>query len=65
MNAEKHFCEKERLNQALSGKLDPLVDSMKNLLKEYNIDLMPGVAYDTCCYVLEELHLDKFNLPKW
>jgi len=63
MNVEKHIRDKERLNQALNGKLDPLAHSMKELLEEYNIDLTPGVAFDTYCYVLEELHLDKFNLP--
>ena len=64
MNVEKHIREKERLNQALNGKLDLLTNSMKALFKEYNIDLMPGVAFDVCRHVIEKLHLDRLNLPE-
>lgn len=65
MDAEKHIKEKERLNQALNGKLDSFVVSVKVLLTEYNVDSMPGVGFDLCRYVIEELHMDRLNLPEW
>lgn len=65
MDAEKHIKEKERLNQALNGKLDSFVVAVKVLLTEYNVDSMPGVGFDLCRYVIEELHMDRLNLPEW
>ena len=63
MDAEKHVREKERLNQALNGNLDKITEDIKNVLRKNNIDLSPGLAIDTCVYVIEELHLEKLNLP--
>lgn len=65
MDAEKHIKEKERLNQALNGKLDSFVWDAKALLTEYNVDSMPGVGFDLCRYAIEELHMDRLNLPEW
>ena len=62
MDAEKHVREKERLNQALNGNLDKITEDIKNVLRKNNIDLSPGLAIDTCVYVIEELHLEKLNL---
>ena len=63
MDAETHVREKERLNQALNGNLDKITEDIKNVLRKNNIDLSPGLAIDTCVYVIEELHLEKLNLP--
>jgi len=63
LDAEKHVREKERLNQALNGNLDKITEDIKNVLRKNNIDLSPGLAIDTCVYVIEELHLEKLNLP--
>ncbi|MBS6954803.1 MAG: hypothetical protein KH230_16405 [Enterocloster asparagiformis] len=63
MDAKKHVAEGERLNQALNGKLEELSESMKKLLLKYNLDSMPEVASDAFRYVLEELHLERFNPP--
>lgn len=65
MDAEKHIREKERLNQALSGKLSDLQSEMEQLFKKYSIDNTPGLAHDVSCFVIEELHLKKFNLPEY
>lgn len=65
MDAEKHIREKERLNQALSGKLSDLQSEMEQLFKKYDIDCTPGLAHDVSCFVIEELHLKKFNLPEY
>ncbi len=61
MDAKKHVTEGERLNQALNGKLEELSESIIILLTEYNLDSMPEVASDAFRYVLEELHLERFN----
>lgn len=64
MDAEKHVREKERLNQALNGELDSFVESAKTLFLKYNIDSMPGIGFDLCRYVIEELHIARLNLPE-
>jgi hypothetical protein len=63
MNAEKHVRERQRLNQALNGNLDKTCESIKKCLVENCIDASPGIAFDTFCYVLEEFHLERLNLP--
>jgi hypothetical protein len=65
MDAEKHIREKERLNQALSNRLSEMQSEMEQLFKKYDIDAMPGLAHDVSCYVIEELYLSRFNLPKY
>ena len=64
MDAGKHIREKERLNQALSGKLSEIQSEMEQVFKKHAIDVMPDLAHDVSCYVIEELYLGKFNLPK-
>lgn len=54
MEAEKHVREKERLNQALNGKLSQAVDDIKNALRKNNIDHSAGIAVDVCIYAIEE-----------
>ena len=64
MDIEKHIREKERLNQALSGRILEMQSEMEQLFKKYSVDAMPGLAHDVSCYVIEELYLSRFNLPK-
>lgn len=63
MDASRHVAEGKRLNQALNGELDRVSNSIKEVLIHNNLHLTPGIAFDTLCYVLEELHLEKLNLP--
>lgn len=63
MDASKHVREGMRLDQALNGELDKISSSIKEVLIQNNLHSMPGIAFDTFCYVLEELHLEKLNLP--
>ena len=48
MNAEKYLEEKARLSQALNGQenLDSAVTAITDVLKKYNLNLMPGTAFD-------------------
>ena len=46
MDAEKHVQEKERLNQALNGKLTQAVDDIKDALRRNNIEYSAGIAVD-------------------
>lgn len=64
MEIEKHIREKERLNQALDGKLTTAQKELEELFKKYGIDAMPGLAHDFSNFVIEELYLKRFNLPK-
>ena len=64
MDAEKHVQEKERLNQALNGKLTQAVDDIKDALRKNNIEHSAGIAADVCIYAIEELHLEKLNLSR-
>lgn len=41
MDAKKHIKEKERLNQALNGKLDKVAKEIKAVFQQNNIDLTP------------------------
>lgn len=43
--------------------MSTVCEDIKNVLRKNNIDLSPGLAIDTCVYVIEELHLEKLNLP--
>lgn len=65
MDIEKHIREKERLNQALSGRLTEIQSEMEQLFRKYAVDAMPGLAHDVSCYVIEELYLGRFNLPEY
>lgn len=62
---EKHIRERERLNQALSGKLSEIQKEMKQLFQKYAIEALPGLTHDVSCYVIEELYLERFNLPEY
>lgn len=64
MDAEKHVREKERLNQALNGKLTQAVDDIKDALRRNNIEHSAGIAVDVCIYAIEELHLERLNLSR-
>lgn len=62
---EKHIRERERLNQAVSGKLPEIQNALGQVFKKYGVDSMPGLAHDVSCYVIEELYLERFNLPEY
>ena len=64
MDVKRHLKDEDRLNQALNGKLPELVEEFQELLKKYNLDLMPETAFDCCKYALEEIQLAKINLPE-
>ena len=64
MEIEKHAREKERLNQALDGKLTTAQNEMEELFKKYRLDAMPGLAHDFSNFVIEELYLKRFSLLK-
>ena len=64
MEIEKHVREKERLNQALDGELATAQNELEELFKKYRMDAMPGLAYDFSNFVIEELYLKRFSLPK-
>ena len=64
LDAEKHVREKERLNQALNGKLAQVVDDIKDALIRNNIEHSAGIAVDVCIYTIEELHLERLNLSR-
>lgn len=65
IDTRKHVREEERLDRALSGKLSEFFKDFYEVLKNYDIDLMPEIAFDCCKYVLEEIHLRKINLPEY
>lgn len=46
MDAERHLKEKERLNQALDGNLDRIVEDIVTALKKNNIEHSPGIAFE-------------------
>lgn len=64
MDAEKYIQEKERLSQALNGQenLDGAVTAITDALKKYNLNLMPGTAFDVMCFTLETIHLGNYDL---
>lgn len=65
LKAEEHIRKKDRLNQALSGKLSDIQSEMEQVFKKYAMDAMPELAHDVSCYVIEELYLGRFNLPEY
>ena len=71
MNAEKYLEEKARLSQALNGQenLDSAVTAITDVLKKYNLNLMPGTAFDVMCFTLETMHLGNYDfnqhIIKW
>lgn len=65
MDAKRHIREKERLNQALNGKLPEFFKDFHEVLKNYNIDLMPEMSFDCCKYALEEICLKDIELPEY
>ena len=40
MNAEKYVIDKERLNNALNGRLENITNDIKEVLEKYNIESM-------------------------
>ena len=65
MDAGKYLQERERLSQALNGQenLDGAVTAITDALKKYNLNLMPGTAFDVMCFTLETIHLGKYDAP--
>lgn len=65
MDATKYLKEKERLSQALNGQknLDGAVTAITDALKKYNLNMMPGTAFDVMCFTLETIHLGKYDAP--
>lgn len=63
MEAKKHVEERERLSRALNGQetFDGAVTAITGVLEKYNLHLTLGIAFDTFVYVLEELHLERFD----
>ena len=66
MDAEKYLAEKQRLSQAMNGQenLDSVVTAITDALKRYNLNLMPGTAFDVMMFTLETIHLGSYNAPK-
>ena len=64
--AEKYLMEKERLSRALNGQenLDGAVTAITDALKEYNLNLMPGTAFDVMRFTLETIHLQNYDAPE-
>ena len=64
--AEKYLMEKERLSQALNGQenLDGAVTAITDALKKYNLNLMPGTAFDVMRFTLETIHLQNYDAPE-
>lgn len=62
---EKHIREKERLNQALSGKLSKVQNELEQVFHKYGVDSMPGLAHDVSCYAIEEIYIKRFSLPEY
>ncbi len=62
MNAEKYIINKERLNNALNGRLESITNDIKEVLEKYNIEFMKELSYDVFCFLLETLHLDKLDI---
>lgn len=65
MNAEKYVIDKERLNNALNGRLENITNDIKEVLKKYSIESMPELSYDVFCFILETLHLDKLDIDSF
>lgn len=65
MNAEKYVIDKERLNNALNGRLENITNDIKEVLEKYNIESMKELSYDVFCFILETLHLDKLDIDSF
>ncbi len=63
MKAENHIENRKRLNQALHGTLSEVQREISEVMKKHNIDATPELALDICQYVIEELHMERINLP--
>lgn len=66
MDAEHYVIEKERLTCELHGKenLEKAVADITIVLHRHNLDSTPETAFDLFCFILETLHLSKFNLSE-
>ena len=42
--------------------LDSAVTAITDVLKKYNLNLMPGTAFDVMCFTLETMHLGNYDL---
>ena len=64
--AEKYLMEKERLSRALNGQenLDGAVTAITDALKKYNLNLMPGTAFDVMRFTLDTIHLQNYDAPE-
>lgn len=64
--AEKYLMEKERLSRALNGQenLDGAVTAITDALKKYNLNLMPGTAFDVMRFTLKTIHLQNYDAPE-
>ncbi len=49
----------------MAGKLPEIQMDMKQLFQKYAIEAMPGLTHDISRYVIEELYLERFNLPEY
>lgn len=65
MNVKKHVEEEKRLNQALGGRLLEVQKDLKEVMIKYNLGAMPELAFDVSRYVIEELHIERINLPMY
>lgn len=64
LDLEKHILEGDRLNQTLNGKLLEASSEIRSVMHKYNIDSMPGIAFDVCRYSIEEEYLNKLNIAE-
>lgn len=65
IDIEKHLRERERLNQALSGKLQEAQNELEQFFQKYGVDSMPGLAHDISCYVIGEMYIKRLSLPEY
>lgn len=65
MDARTHLLEEKRLDQALNRNLDSIENEIAQILIRYNIDSMPGIAFDVCKHTIEKLYLSRLNLPEY
>lgn len=61
VDIEKHIENKKRLNQALNSSLSEIQNEISDVMKKYNIDAMPELAFDVCQYIIEELYMERLN----
>lgn len=46
IDAKRHIRDEERLNQALNEKLPNFFEDLSEVLRKYNVDSMPEIAFD-------------------